>query len=125
MTQKGFTLLEIIVTLILVSITGALMFPVLGTNLTRSAEPVNRLGDHQLLIQEMDRWTGVYRDEIQNGTLDIAAFKSNIDTNANYLDSTAYVNSVNGGLYNTQGTNTILQVNLGLNGQAMVALFAE
>ena len=122
--QKGFTLLEIIVTLILVAISAAVMFPVLGTNLVRSAEPVERLNDHHLLVQEMDRWTGIYRDEIRlTGTVDIADFKNDVDTNANYLDSTTYINSFNG--YNTQGTNAILRVILARNGQTLVALFAQ
>ncbi len=124
--QKGFTLLEIIVTLILISISAAVMFPVLGTNLVRSSEPVERLNDQHLLVQEMDRWTGIYRDEIRlNGTVNIAAFKVNVDTNANYLDSTTYINSFNGGAYNTQGTNTILRVILAQNDQTLVALFAQ
>ena len=124
--QRGFTLLEIIVTLILISISAAVMFPVLGTNLVRSAEPVERLNDHHLLVQEMDRWTGTYRDEIRlNGTVNIAAFKANVDTNANYLDSTTYINSFNGGAYSTQGTNTILRVILAQNDQTLVALFTQ
>ena len=125
-SQKGFTLLEIIVTLILISISAAIMFPVMGTNLTQSAKPVQRLNDHHLLIQEMDKWTGVYRDEIRNsGSVDIASFKTNVDTNANYLDSTIYINSFNGGAYATQGTNTILRVILNQNDQTLVALFAQ
>ena len=124
--QAGFTLLEIIVTLILVAISAAVMFPALGTNLVRSAEPVERLNDHHLLVQEMERWTGIYRDEIRlNGSIDIAAFKTNVDTNANYLDSTTYINSFNGGAYTTQGSNTILRVILTQNDQTLVALFAQ
>lgn len=124
-TRKGFTLLEIIATLILVGISAAIMYPALRTNLVRSAEPVNRLNDHQLLIQEMDTWTAIYRSEIQNDTLDIALFKADIDANANYLDNTLYINSFNGGAYTTQGTNTILRVTLTNNDQTLVALFAE
>lgn len=124
-SQKGFTLLEIIATLILVGISAAVMYPVMRTNLVRSAEPVNRLNDHQLLIQEMDKWTGIYRDEIKNYSLDIVNFKSNVDSNANYLDSTSYINSFNGGAYTTQGTNKILRVTLINNDQTLVALFAE
>jgi prepilin-type N-terminal cleavage/methylation domain-containing protein len=124
-SQRGFTLIEIIVTLILVGVSAAIMFPVLGTNLIRSAEPVNRLNDHQQLIQEMDKWTGIYRDEIRNNSLDITNFKTNVDSNANYLDNTAYINSFNGGVYATQGTNKIIRVTLNNNGQTLVALFAE
>ena len=124
-SHKGFTLLEIIVTLILVGITAAIIFPVMGTNLIRSAEPVNRLNDHHLLIQEMDKWTGVYRNAIQNNTLNIINFKSNVDSNANYLDNTSFINSFNGGTYDTQGTDKILRVTLINNDQTIVALFSE
>ena len=123
-SQRGFTLLEIIATLILVGISAAILFPVMGTNLIRSAEPVNRLNDHQLLIQEMDKWTGIYRDEIQNDSLDISIFKTAVESSA-YLDSTAYINSFNGGAYSTQGTNKILRVTLANNDQTLTALFAE
>ena len=122
-TRRGFTLLEIIATLVLVGISAAIMYPALRTNLVRSAEPVNRLSQHQLLIEEMDKWTGIYRSEIQNGTLDISNFKADIDSNANYLDNTLYINSF--GAYTTQGTNTILRVTLVNNDQTLVALFAE
>lgn len=121
----GFTLLEVIATLILVGISAAIMYPAMRTNLIRSAEPVNRLTAHQLLIEEMDKWTGVYRDEIQNNSLDISSFKADIDSNANYLGSTAYINSFNGGAYTTQGTDKILRVTLVNNDQTLVALFAE
>lgn len=123
-SQKGFTLLEIIATLILVGISAAILFPAIGTNLVRSAEPVNRLSDHQLLVQEMDKWTGIYRDDIRNNSLDISTFKTAVETSP-YLGGTAYVNSFNGGAYNTQGTNKILRVTLTNNDQTLVALFAE
>jgi prepilin-type N-terminal cleavage/methylation domain-containing protein len=124
-SEHGFTLLEIIATLIMISITAAIMFPVMGTGLIKSSQPVTRLNDHHLLIQEMDKWTGIYRNAIQNNTLDITNFKTNVDSNANYLDSTAYINSFNGGIYTTQGTNKILRIRLLNNEQSLVALFAE
>ncbi len=73
--RKGFTLLEIIVTLILISITGAVMFPVLRTNLTKSAVPVTRVDNQYQLIREMDRLTARYRDDIENDSLNINTFK--------------------------------------------------
>lgn len=124
-TRRGFSLLEIIATLVLVGISAAILYPALRTNLVRSAEPVNRLSGHQLLIQEMDKWTAVYRNEIENDTLDITSFKADIDSNANYLDNTLYINSFNSGAYTTQGTNKILRVTLVNDDQTLVALFAE
>jgi prepilin-type N-terminal cleavage/methylation domain-containing protein len=124
-SQKGFTLLEIIVTIILVGITAAIMFPVMGTNLIRSAEPVNRLNDHHLLIQEMDRLTGLYRDAIQNDTLNINTFKTT------YVDTSIYVNAgetsfitLSDGTYTTTSPN-ILRVTLVNNSQSLVALFTQ
>jgi hypothetical protein len=116
--------LEIIATLILVGISAAILFPAMGTNLTRSADPVNRLNDHQLLIEEMDKWTGIYRDDIHNDALDISVFKTAVETSP-YLGSTAYVNSFNSGTYSTQGTNKILRVTLVNNEHTLVTLFAE
>ncbi len=124
-SHKGFTLVEIIVTIILVGITAAIMFPALGTNLTRSAEPVNRLNDHHLLIQEMDRLTGLYRDAIQNDTLNINTFKTtHVDTSI-YVDAgeTSFV-TLSGGTYTTTSPN-ILRVTLVNNSQSLVSLFAQ
>jgi len=124
-SHKGFTLIEIIVTLTLISITAAIMFPVLGTNLIKSPEPITRINTQYLLIQEMDKWTGLYRSAIENNTLDISSFKLNIDNNANYLDNTTYINSFNGGAYTTQGTNKNLMVTLKQGDQTLYALFSD
>jgi len=126
--RKGFTLLEIIVTLILISITGAVMFPVLRTNLTQSAVPVIRVDNQYQLIQEMDRLTARYRDEILNDALDISTFKTN------YVDASPLVDAGNtgflgagqitGNAYNTQSTN-ILRVTLVDGDQWLVSFFTE
>lgn len=124
-SHKGFTLIEIIVTLMLIAITAAIMFPVLGTNLIKSPEPIARLNNQYLLIQEMDKWTGLYRAAIESNNLDLANFKLNIDNNASYLDNTTYINSFNGGAYTTQGTDKILMVTLKQNDQTLYALFSD
>ena len=123
--QKGFTLLEIIVTLILVAISAAVMFPVLGTNLVRSAEPVERLNDHHLLVQEMDRLTGIYRDVIHDGTLNINSFKTDEVDTSPYVDAglTNFI-TLSDGAYTTASPN-ILRVTLVNNDQTLVALFAQ
>jgi len=123
--QRGFTLLEIIVTLILVSISAAVIFPVMGTNLIRSAEPVERLNDHHLLVQEMDRLTGIYRNAIHNDTLNINTFKTNDVDTSPYVDAglTEFI-SLGDGTYSTSSPN-ILRVVLVNNDQTLVALFAQ
>lgn len=128
--QKGFTLLEIIVTLILISITGVVMFPVLRTNLTKSAVPVIRVDNQYKLVQEMDRLTARYRDEIQKDTLNINTFKSTyVDTSA-FVDagSTGFVGmgqitGING--YTNQAPDNILRVTLVDGDQRLVSFFTE
>jgi len=127
--QNGFTLIEIIVTLILVAITGVVMFPVLRTNLTKSAVPVVRLDSQYQLSQEMERLTARYRDEIFNDSLDINTYKST------YVDTSAFVDAGNTGFlgagqitgsngYVTQST-TILRVTLVDGDLSLVSYFTE
>lgn len=126
--RKGFTLLEIIVTLILISITGVVMFPVLRTNLTKSAVPITRLDSQYQLVLEMERLTARYRVEILNDTLNINMFKTNyVDTipsvdagNTGFLG----VGQITGNAYNTQSTN-ILRVTLVDGDQRLVSFFTE
>jgi prepilin-type N-terminal cleavage/methylation domain-containing protein len=127
--SRGFTLIEIIVTLILIAITGVVMFPVLRTNLTKSALPLTRVDSQYQLVQEMDRLTAQYRDEILNDSLNINTFKST------YVDTSTYIDAGNTGFvgvgqitgsggYNNQSTN-ILRVTLVDGEQRLVSFFTE
>ena len=130
--HNGFTLLEIIVTLILISITGVVVFPVLRTNLTKSAVPVVRLGSQYHLAQAMDRLTACYRNKIEidpPGGI-ISEFNNDCLTE---VDVSPFVDAGNTGSvtglitgisYNPQSTN-ILRVTLVDGDQSLVAYFTE
>jgi len=134
--QKGFTLLEIIVTLIIVGISAAIMFPVMGTNLTRSAEPVNRVDYQYKLIQEMDKLIGIYRVEVDADTSDdfaLTSFKTD-EVNpilSSFIGSTSYYLIRNAGdeyvKSGSDGTETtpFLMVNLVMGDQKISAIFTE
>jgi len=129
--SKGFTLLEIIVTLILISITGVVMFPVLRTNLTKSAVPVVRLDNQYQLIQAMDRLTACYRDKIRNDSSNIITeFTSDCLTDGDvspFVDAGntgSVTGQITGISYNPQSTN-ILRVTLVEGDQTLVSFFTE
>ncbi len=59
--QEGFTLIEIIITIILAAILGAMFLQVMETNVTGSVEPLTRVKDVYALNQVMERITADYR----------------------------------------------------------------
>jgi len=59
--ESGFTLLEIIVTIIVAAIMGALMFQYLGTSLLRSSVPIQRLQTSFSLKKVMENITEDYK----------------------------------------------------------------
>jgi len=136
-SQKGFTLIEIIVTLILVGISAAIMFPVLGTNLTRSAEPVKRVESQYILIQEMDKLIGLYREAIDADTLEdttdfaLSGFKSTqVDSSPNILGDETYYLVRNVDAYVPSGNDGddathFLLVTLALGDQKISTIFTQ
>jgi len=59
--QKGFTLLEIIITLTISAVLGAMIVQYLGTNIAQSPVPVNRLQTAASLEQVMENITVDYK----------------------------------------------------------------
>jgi prepilin-type N-terminal cleavage/methylation domain-containing protein len=84
--QEGFTLIEVIVTLVIAAIVGAMLVTLMGKSFTGSAVPVGLVGDQYKIVQEMEKITTLYREEIKKGTSSILSsgnpFKDYIDTNA-------------------------------------------
>ena len=126
-SHKGFTLIEIIVTLMLVGISAAIIYPALGTNLIKSPEPIARLDKQYQLIEEMDKLTGTYRGEIENGTLDIDDFKDTIDTTlfVDIVANTQFINISDTSSTYTMASDSILMVTLTHGNQKLSSLFAE
>jgi len=140
--RKGFTLIEIIVALVLIGMTGALMFPALRTGLAKSATPVKRVGDQYELIQEMDRLNAAYRHEIGQDSADddtddfsLDDFKTNfVDIAANIDAANTYYltcavtsgNTVQTSSCTQSGTATsLLMVTMSKDNMTLVALFSQ
>ena len=128
-SRNGFTLIEIIVTLMLIAITAAIMFPVLGTSLVKSPEPITRIENQYRLVEEMDKLTAIYRDALAQDTLNISSFKTNrVDTNPlkDAAGTQFLEDGDQDGIYtNSAVTTPILMVTLRLGDQTLCSLFTE
>jgi len=78
--QKGFSLLEFIVTLVLVGIVGAMVVSFMGTQVTQSGRSVTWMKDEFELSGVMERMLADYREELNDGTLDLSTFVGDRDT---------------------------------------------
>ena len=137
-SHNGFTLIEIIVTLMLVGITAAIMAPVMGTNLIKSPEPISRTDNQYRLVEEMDKLNASYRDEIADNGIDfsITGFKTSfvdpiVSNPANFdldgANSTFLEDDDQDGTYAVVGSGTtpILMVTLQKGGQTLYSIFSE
>jgi len=60
-TVRGFTLLEVIITLVVVAVVGAMLFSYFGSSLIQSSTPINRLHTTFSLQQALENITADYR----------------------------------------------------------------
>jgi prepilin-type N-terminal cleavage/methylation domain-containing protein len=133
--QRGLTLLEIILTLIVASILGAVLVQFMGTNMIRSAEPVLLTQEGFYLSQVMETMTADYkRLLVQDGT-PLQTFKTyaengNIEGNTPYYGQysiqTQYISFQAGTeVPDLSGNNKILKVKVSHGDQSLTALFTE
>jgi len=135
--DRGFTLLEIIITFILAAVVGSMLVEFMGTSLTRGGEAVVMVQDGFSLNSVMEKITADYEDEYKNGSYDFSTFKSNIEGGnlsnqspyyGNYTAVTGYVSFPDGGgteTADTSGNNNLLKVTITYNNQSLTAIFRK
>ncbi|MDO9515298.1 MAG: type II secretion system protein [Syntrophales bacterium] len=74
--QKGFTLLEFIVTLVLVAIVGTMVVSFMGTPVTQSGRSVTWMKEEFELSQAMERMLADYREALNDAALNDENFDS-------------------------------------------------
>ena len=111
--SKGFTLIEVIITIVIMAIAAAAFVTFFGKAFTGSAVPPSQVWRQYRMIQQMETITGNYRDQItNNASFSLAAFKTS------YVDGKDYVDSTKTGLItlkdstNSYTTANVLQVTL-------------
>jgi prepilin-type N-terminal cleavage/methylation domain-containing protein len=88
--EKGFTFMEIIITLVVAGILGAMLVPLMGTNLLSSATAVVRVQNHYNLTEIMDKITIDYKKLMAaDSTTALETLKGYIE-NGNSSDNDPY-----------------------------------
>ncbi len=80
--QRGFTLIEVIVTLVVMAILGTMLTLTAGKNLAHSVTPVTTSGELLLLEEEVSVVTARYYSDMAQVNA-MTRFKSFLDGNAN------------------------------------------
>lgn len=125
--SKGFTLIEVIVTIVIMAIAATVFMTYFGSTFTGSAKQAGLVQKQYVLIQEMEEITSDYRREITNNpsSFTLAAFKSD------YVDTMSNVDNTKTGLIqlpNTSGsyiTQTVLRVTLVNGDQTLMSIFTQ
>jgi prepilin-type N-terminal cleavage/methylation domain-containing protein len=124
---NGFSLIEIIITLLVASLLGTVLIQYMSTSLTKSAEPVIMLQQGYALNQVMESMTADYKNLLLTDATPLTTFKSNIDGlyyGAEYVPTTGYI-GFEGGIEGEPVDNQILKVTITLNEQSLTALFTK
>jgi len=78
--HQGFTLLEVIITLVIAAIFGSMLIQFTGTSMSRSADAVERVRNGSTLVRTVEEITKDYRSWIQNNPGDaFVNFKNTVD----------------------------------------------
>ena len=131
--QSGFTLLEVIITLVVASILGVLLYQFMGTSLTQSSVSVVRVQDEFKLNAVIEKMTAYYRNFVVTGTETLGTFKNSVggegSTQSNsYGDYDVVHNryiTFNAQGDEIEGGTRILKVTIKKGEQTLTTLFTE
>jgi prepilin-type N-terminal cleavage/methylation domain-containing protein len=81
-SEKGFTLLEVIITLVIAAILASFLVAFMGTAVTRSSDPVNQAKNLATATVAMERISSNYAAYLATGTPNWVTFKTNCSSYA-------------------------------------------
>ena len=133
--RKGFTLIEVLITLVVAALLGTILVEFMGTSLKRSAEPVIMVQEEFSFSEVMEKMTADYKRLLITDNSPLENFKSciengNVEENVPYYGQysiqTAYIAFQEGNeVADTSGDNRILKVVITSGDQSLTALFSK
>jgi prepilin-type N-terminal cleavage/methylation domain-containing protein len=125
--SKGFTLIEVIMTIVIMAVAAAAFLAFFGKAFTGSAVPAGQVQSQYKLIQQMETITSNYRDQItNNASFSLTTFKSSFVDGTQYVDSTKtglITLTSSDGVYTT--TQPVLRVTLTDGKQTLMSIFTQ
>ncbi|MBT8356170.1 MAG: prepilin-type N-terminal cleavage/methylation domain-containing protein [Deltaproteobacteria bacterium] len=134
--NQGFTLLEVVITLIVGSILGAILVQFMGTSMQKSFEPVVMVQNNYGVYEIMERMNAHYKMRLLTSTVNpLDDFKTDVEAGWNiastpyfgeYTVVTKYIRFVSGiehPLPDPAPTPRVLKVTITHGGQSLSALF--
>lgn len=129
--QRGFTLLEVIVTIIVAAVMGVILVQFMGTAMLRSGEAVVRVQDVSTLRQVLDNMTSDYKYLAATQAGFLSTFKTRVDTpnyyGTGYTTTTRYIEFDGSGaeIQDTSAPYNLLKVTVTKGNQSCTTVFSQ
>ncbi len=129
-SNKGFTLLEVIVSLIVISLFGAMLLGFFQTQIVGSTVPIDAMRDGFALDQIMERMTADYENIVNTDPNPLTTLDTNITTLSygTYTAITQFIafDGLNNEIAATCPTDcTILKVTITVSNQTITTIFTQ
>jgi len=125
---RGFTILEVVVTLTVASVLGTVIFMYMDTSLTQSVEPITHIQKSFSLNQIIEQITADYKDLLDNDDTPLQTLKAKIEDAGNiYGQDSGTADFI---LFDTNnqeasGGDRILKAVISSNNKSITVLFTK
>ena len=128
-SDRGFTLLEIVITLVVASILGAVLAQYMSTVLARSTEPITFIQESFALNRIIEEMTTDYKNLLETDSDPLETLKGYIDGNTpnygQYTSVTKYILFSGGAEVEDTTVKRILKATITSSNQSVTVLFTK